>query len=254
MTNDSIRSTAAIAAAAGALAGLAAFLTLQSAFGPAAPAEDGSHPTAAAPGGSATANAAETDQAPENAKVAMRLASLSEQVVQLGSRLEALELRRTAVEPETGLSALDADTLVAADPEQQRSLVLTVLEQERAREAAEEREDRLQRELARAEQRADRIAEELELSGAERDTLAAVLAEEGQDRLELVEEMRALDPADRAAREELGDRFGALRETTAAEIELRMGVDRAQQIETLNDERRGPGGFGRGGLGGRRGN
>ncbi|MEO0652327.1 MAG: hypothetical protein AAFZ65_16765 [Planctomycetota bacterium] len=247
------RGPAAIGAIAGALAGLVAFFVLQ-ATGPdsATGGEQGLQP-AAAPLSASVGTGADAGAEAGNPALTMRLATLTDEVERLGDRLLALESRRQVADPSPALEARDGDTLVAATPTAQRTLVLDLLEEERAREEEEQRANRSARELAQAEDRADRIAEELELSGAERDTLATILSDEAEARLELVETLRDLDPGDRDARQAMVEQFGTLREATAGEIELRLGLERAEQIEARGNDRRGPGGFGGGGFGRRRG-
>lgn len=174
-----------------------------------------------------------------------RVAELEARALELEHRLAAAEERRNAVPlasaaDQSGLAA--ASLAGAAEP---RELVLSVLAEEREREALEREQERERRmETANAE-RAVRLAERLELSPADADALAALLDEEFQRGRAYLDSLGR--DASREDRQAAMDALRDVREWTRSELDLRFAPETAARIaENLR------GGFGsEGGRGGR---
>lgn len=174
-----------------------------------------------------------------------RVAELEARALDLEYRLAAAEERRNAVPlasaaDQTGLAA--ASLAGAAEP---RELVLSVLAEEREREALEREQERERRmETANAE-RALRLAERLELSPADTDALAALLDEEFQRGREYLDSLGR--DASREDRQAAMDALREVREWTRSQLDLRFAPETAARVaENLR------GGFGAdGGRGGR---
>lgn len=227
-------------AVSGALAGGLAFAVLQIASptpdAPTAELRDASGvaPAAAAP------EKVETDDG--TTELRMRLSVLEERVGQLGMDLAGAAVAREAV------AAVEAPDEVipagsAAPTEQQRQLVLNVLEEQRLAEARERQEERVAREEARALSRAERAAEELGLSSGELDSLARIWTEEGVARMELFESMRDMPPGN-DVRDMIRDEMQALRDAADEQIVLSLGSEKAAALEEFESSNRGGGRFG----------
>ncbi|MHC4261810.1 MAG: hypothetical protein ACYSWX_04760 [Planctomycetota bacterium] len=241
--------------ASGAVAGILTSALMFGLNGGATPKPSDERPRGAVTSGDSTsvsAASATGEEIPDE-QLRARVALMSEELEALRSRLELVETERQAVAmSDVSTDGTPLDSLASVAPEEQRQLVLDVLEQQRLEEEAERRQEREEREQARAQDKADRIAEALGLTSVERDTLAGIYAEEGVRRGEIFETMRDAGPGDRDA---IRDSFDSLREWTEGELELQLGADLAGQIETYESENRSFRGFGGGfSRGGGRGN
>lgn len=181
-----------------------------------------------------------------NEELLHRIADLEARALELEYRLVAAEDRRSpvALSPAADQSALGAAALNGtAEP---RELVLSVLAEEREREAREREEQRDRWMETANNERALRLAERLELNPADKDALVALLDEEFQRGREYLANLGR--DASREDRQAAMDALRGVRDWTRTQLDLRFAPDTAAR---LAENLRG-GGFGfDGGRGGR---
>lgn len=130
----------------------------------------------------------------------LELRAAQDRLAMMSARLDALTLeletlRNAAHREPAAVAALPMDDLVSAAAAgsvtpQQRDMVLAVLAEERAREAAEREAKRAQDDVEQAKRRAARVAKDLSLSPGDEVRLAELMVEGNKKRQEMFEPMR----------------------------------------------------------------
>lgn len=187
--------------------------------------------------------------------LARRVDALAMRLSELDARLAALAAPReeTARVAATTLDALER--VAAGDPAARASdapaqdVILDVIRRHEEEQQAAEEERRQEEREARALARADRIAEELGLATRDRDKVYGVLLGESERRRAAFERMddAGYDPL---ARDTMRQEMDAVDAWRKEELARQLGVQLAEQVLELDDDR---GGFRRGWGGGGRG-
>jgi hypothetical protein len=162
-----------------------------------------------------------------------RIAHLEDQVAALRSDLE-----RTPLAAGAGAADTTAGQIAAVE----RDAILTVLAEERERQAAERQTEREQRGLQALLGRASRVAETLGLGADDEKVLADLMLSDQEKRRGLMDDMRGLRNEPNG-QELIRDGWQAYQEERRSELSSAFGTDLAEQILKLE----GPGGDRRGG-------
>ena len=185
----------------------------------------------------------------DNSENEMTLAAIQDlrmEVATLRADMETRDSRQPMTLPEEAVEAQEA--LASLGNPEQRSLILSVLEQKEADEQRARDEARQQRDEERRLARADEIAEKLGLNRADRDVLLSVMTETDNRRGLIITEMRENGFGDRDA---MREGMQGLQDWRNEELNSRFGEDLTGQINELdNGGGRGFGGRGGGGQGG----
>lgn len=177
----------------------------------------------------------------------LELRAAQDRLAMMSSRLDALTLeletlRNAAHREPAAVSALPTENVTAAAGSvtpQQRDMVLAVLAEERAREAAEREAKRAQDDVDQAKRRAARVAKDLSLSPGDEVRLAELMVEGNKKRQEMFEPMRngGFD------RENARAQFESYRVWQTEQYTQAFGASIADQILANEVERMGFGGM-----------
>ena len=177
-----------------------------------------------------------------------KLAMLSARVDALNDELENLRnsANRAPVNVASAPTAPLPTSGTVAVTEEQRQAVLTVLAEDRARQAAEADAKRTAAELDAAKRRAARIAKDLSLSPGDEARLADLMLESGKKRQDMFESMRNGNFDRDTARTQME----AFRTWQTDQYTVAFGASIADQIIQSEGDRMGFGGGPGGGFGG----
>ncbi len=175
------------------------------------------------------------------------VAMLAAKVEALSNEIEALRSSASRAAVASVVQALEVPVAAAGEvSDVQRSTVLAVLAEDRARQAAESAAKRALAEQEASERRAARIAKELNLSAGDETRLAQLMFEGGQKRQTLMDSMRD----GTFERDTVRTQFESLRTWQTEQYTVAFGSTIAEQLSQLDGGDRFGFGGGRGVGGG----